>query len=167
MIAGFCDMFDGKIASTMKTRTKSEKRFGIQIDSLSDLICFGALPASIGYLCGARSIFALIVSMAFLLGALIRLAWFNVNEEERQESEDGCRKAYLGLPVTSSAVIVPFFIGLGYLLELPMDKIFPVILLAVAILFITPFKMKKPALIGKLILISLGILSLVFVLTGL
>ena len=46
LIAGLCDMFDGKIASTM-TRTGREKRFGIQIDSLNDLICFGLLPALI------------------------------------------------------------------------------------------------------------------------
>ena len=46
MISGVCDMFDGKIASTME-RTAREKRFGIQIDSLSDLICFGVLPAVI------------------------------------------------------------------------------------------------------------------------
>ena len=47
MISGVCDMFDGKVASTKKDRTRSEKRFGIQIDSLSDLICFGVLPALI------------------------------------------------------------------------------------------------------------------------
>ena len=34
IFAGVCDMFDGKIASTMK-RTKQEKRFGVQIDSLA------------------------------------------------------------------------------------------------------------------------------------
>lgn len=45
MIAGVCDMFDGTIASTKKDRTKDEKSFGIQIDSLSDLICFGVLPS--------------------------------------------------------------------------------------------------------------------------
>ena len=43
--AGVCDVFDGKVASTKKDRTRSEKRFGIQIDSLSDLVCFGVLPA--------------------------------------------------------------------------------------------------------------------------
>ena len=48
MIAGVCDMFDGTIASTKK-RDSREKCFGIQIDSLSDLICFGVLPASIIY----------------------------------------------------------------------------------------------------------------------
>lgn len=40
-ISGLCDMFDGKIARTKKNRTEDEKRFGIQIDSLSDIVCFG------------------------------------------------------------------------------------------------------------------------------
>ena len=35
MLAGICDMFDGTVAAT-KERTASEKRFGIQIDSLSE-----------------------------------------------------------------------------------------------------------------------------------
>ena len=46
MAAGFCDMFDGKVASTME-RTTQQKQFGIQIDSLADLICFGVLPGVI------------------------------------------------------------------------------------------------------------------------
>ena len=37
ILAGICDVFDGKVASTKKDRTRSEKRFGIQIDSLSGL----------------------------------------------------------------------------------------------------------------------------------
>ena len=45
MFSGICDMFDGKIARTKKGRTESEKKFGIQIDSLSDLLAFGVLPA--------------------------------------------------------------------------------------------------------------------------
>ena len=44
IISGICDMFDGKIARTMD-RTQMEKRFGIQIDSLCDLVSFGILPA--------------------------------------------------------------------------------------------------------------------------
>ena len=40
-ISGLCDMFDGKVARTKKDRTEVEKRFGIQIDSLADIVCFG------------------------------------------------------------------------------------------------------------------------------
>lgn len=45
MLAGLLDAFDGRIARTKKDRTEQEKRFGIQIDSLNDLVCFGVLPA--------------------------------------------------------------------------------------------------------------------------
>ena len=44
-ISGLCDMFDGKIARTKKDRTEEEKCFGIQIDSLCDIVCFGVGPA--------------------------------------------------------------------------------------------------------------------------
>ena len=36
--SGLCDMFDGKIARTKKNRTEDEKSFGIQIDSLCDIV---------------------------------------------------------------------------------------------------------------------------------
>ena len=90
VMAGVCDMFDGKIASTMD-RTRQEKRFGIQIDSLSDLICFGVLPAMIVYANGGGKL-RWLPSALYLLCALIRLAWFNVDEEERQDREGGRRK---------------------------------------------------------------------------
>ncbi|MBQ1660969.1 MAG: CDP-alcohol phosphatidyltransferase family protein, partial [Treponema sp.] len=48
MISGLLDAFDGKVARSKKNRTDFEKNFGVQIDSLSDLICFGVLPAAIG-----------------------------------------------------------------------------------------------------------------------
>ena len=48
LFCGFCDAFDGKVARTKKGRTRMEKDFGIQIDSLSDLVAFGVLPACIG-----------------------------------------------------------------------------------------------------------------------
>ena len=53
MLSGFFDMFDGRVARTKK-RTENEKKFGIQLDSLSDLVCFGILPTIIGYSIGLR-----------------------------------------------------------------------------------------------------------------
>lgn len=48
LFCGFCDAFDGKVARTKKNRSHREVNFGIQIDSLSDLVAFGVLPACIG-----------------------------------------------------------------------------------------------------------------------
>ena len=46
MFSGFCDMFDGIVAHTKKDRTDEEKRFGIQLDSLSDIVCFCPLSSA-------------------------------------------------------------------------------------------------------------------------
>lgn len=165
MVAGFCDMFDGKIASTMK-RTDQEKKFGIQIDSLSDLICFGVLPALIVWkLTNGESIY-LSISIAYLLCALVRLAWFNVDEEERQNNEDGGRSVYLGLPVTTTALILPIATGIVQLLSLPVGKVLPWVLLGIAVAFISPFKLKKPGFVGKVIMVAVGIVGLVSVMLG-
>ena len=48
LFSGLCDTFDGKVARMKKDRTAEMKRFGIQIDSLADLIALGVLPACIG-----------------------------------------------------------------------------------------------------------------------
>ena len=44
-LSGFFDMFDGKVARRKKDRTDDEKLFGIQLDSLCDVVAFGAFPA--------------------------------------------------------------------------------------------------------------------------
>ena len=144
VIAGVCDMFDGKIASTME-RTRQEKRFGVQIDSLSDLICFGVLPALIVYASGSGRL-RLIPCALYALCALIRLAWFNVDEEERQDREPGRRKVYLGLPVTSAALIFPLLIGLGTEYHWPLHTLLPFVTLLTSSAFLTPFRLKKPTL---------------------
>ena len=86
MLSGLCDMFDGAVAKTRK-RTDDEKRFGIQIDSLADLICFGVLPACIGYAIGLRRSWHQWILVGYALAALIRLAYFNVMEENRQKRD--------------------------------------------------------------------------------
>ena len=106
MFSGLCDMFDGRVARTKKKRTVEEKHFGIQLDSLSDLVCFGVLPAVIGYSLGLNKCYLLPLIIFFPAAALIRLAYFNVLEIIRNSSTPV--KEYTGLPVTSSALIFPF-----------------------------------------------------------
>ena len=60
-LCGLCDMFDGKIARATK-RTKDAEVFGIQIDSLCDLVSFGVLPSAIGHAMGITG-----VAMAVLM----------------------------------------------------------------------------------------------------
>ncbi|MBE6909898.1 MAG: phosphatidylserine synthase [Ruminococcaceae bacterium] len=164
MIAGVCDMFDGAIASTMQ-RTDQEKRFGVQIDSLSDLVCFGVLPAVIAYTAAGQTMASLYLAGLYLLCALIRLAWFNVDEEERQEHEGGSRKVYLGLPVTTAALLLPAMMELGAPLGWPVGSLAPLMLLVMAAAFLTPFKLRKPQLPGKAVMLLAGATEFVVLMT--
>ncbi len=155
MLAGFCDMFDGKIAST-RERTAQEKRFGIQIDSLSDLICFGVLPAVTVWRAAAGSAISLCAAGAYVLCALIRLAWFNVDEEERQNTETGCRELYYGLPVTTAALILPGVLCLAVRFGWAMGSAGVAVLCVMGTGFLTPFPLKKPQTAGKIALLVCG-----------
>ena len=63
--SGLCDMFDGKIARTKKNRTEDEKQFGIQIDSLCDVVCFGVFPIVLCYELGMRRIYSMAILVLF------------------------------------------------------------------------------------------------------
>jgi len=148
MICGMIDTFDGKIARSKKDRTEEGKLFGIQIDSLNDLICFGVLPAVIGFSLGMTSLLCKVVLSLFALAALIRLAYFNVLEEKRQQETTADRVTYLGLPVTSVSVIMPFFYLLAEYLSIDMKTVLSIMLLVLGIAFISPLKVRKLKLPG-------------------
>lgn len=158
MVSGVCDMFDGKVARTKKNRTDGEKRFGIQIDSLCDLVCFGVFPAVIGYAIGIRSFFGMIYLVVYVLAAVIRLAYFNVMEEQRQNETDECRKYYQGLPVTTVAIIIPVvFLSQGFFRG-KFILIYEIVMVVVAFLFILDFRVKKADKKGMIGITLFGLL---------
>jgi len=145
-LSGFFDMFDGKVARRKKDRTDDEKLFGIQLDSLCDVVAFGAFPSYLCYCMGVQGRLGFLAVMFYCICGVIRLAYFNVIETNNFFSEEEHEKVYYGLPITSIAVILP----LVYLLRMPLtDKAFSsvllIMLLAVGMLFISNFKLKKPS----------------------
>lgn len=74
-LSGLCDMFDGKIARTKKNRTDDEKNFGIQIDSLCDVVCFGIFPAMICYCLGVNTPAGIGALIFYSVASVIRLAY--------------------------------------------------------------------------------------------
>lgn len=145
--SGLCDMFDGKIARTKKNRTDDEKAFGIQIDSLCDIVCFGVLPIVICYRLGMDRIYSMMILALYGLAGLIRLGYFNVMEAKRQAQEEGARKYYQGLPITSMAIALPILFVVSPLF--PTHSAFVVVLhiavTLVGFLFIFNFKLRKPS----------------------
>ena len=167
MIAGICDMFDGTIAATRKRNT-AEKHFGIQIDSLSDLVSFGILPAILVYEISGRQTAAGCVSALYILAALIRLAYYNVLEEQRQRETPEQKCKFLGIPVTAICVLLPV-VYLFYHFHIWGSSIcFSLLLFVTGIGFLIPLEIKKPEMTGKIALLFVGSLEIagMFLLMG-
>lgn len=148
MISGICDAFDGTVARTKKNRTDDEKMFGIQLDSLCDVISFGVFPAMICYYLGVNGVIGTALIVCYCLCALIRLAFFNVLETSRQKTEGGSNKFYRGLPVTSASMIFPFVYVFKFILaESFFVGLLHVVVAVTAFLFILDFKVKKIQLV--------------------
>ena len=181
MLSGLFDAFDGKVARTKKDRTNLEKEFGVQIDSFSDLIAFGVLPAAIGISVlrsspffsdvpyrieetGRMQWYPLVligISLLYVLAAMIRLAYFNVTQEERREQKKELGSEYFtGLPVTTAALVFPFVLLLNYFLKFDLSLTYFGVMLLMAVLFLANFKLKKPGSRTLCILILVGVAEL-------
>ena len=156
MICGFCDMFDGTVARTRK-RTPDEVSFGAHIDSLCDVICFGAYPAIIGYgMADGRSVWTVAAMIIYVLAAVIRLAYFDVQEMARIQNDEGRREFYTGLPVTTSAIIIPGVVLISSLLRLPVARFYPAVLVLLAALFVSKARIKKLYTKGLIVVAVFG-----------
>ncbi|HIX77864.1 MAG TPA: CDP-alcohol phosphatidyltransferase family protein [Candidatus Fusicatenibacter merdavium] len=154
--SGLCDMFDGKIARTKKDRTEDEKNFGIQIDSLCDVVCFGVFPIVLCYHLGMRYFCSMILLVFYGLAGVIRLGYFNVMETKRQSETDEARKYYQGLPITSMAIALPLLFVVSPLLHshLAFEVILHILVAVVGLLFITNFRVRKLSVKELILLVS-------------
>ena len=145
-LSGLLDMFDGKVARTKKNRTDDQKLFGVQIDSLCDVVCFGIFPAMICYVLGVRGVLGGIVIAYYCVCSVIRLGFFNVLETNRQREEDGANKYYHGLPITTMSIVLPIVFLLNFCIsEWEFKWVLVGTLLLVGTLFIVNFKLRKPS----------------------
>ena len=142
MAAGLWDLFDGPVARRCK-RTETEKHFGVQIDSLADIIISLILPISIVYsTCsnyGINSFWIILISIIYVLAGVTRLAWFNITA-----NIDKRTTYYTGLPVTYITLILPIAYTVLGNDSVYLSEGLLVLLLIVAILFIANIKIKKP-----------------------
>jgi CDP-diacylglycerol--serine O-phosphatidyltransferase len=101
LAAGF-DALDGIMARI----TKSTSQFGVEIDSLSDVVSFGAAPAFLVYQFSLRSLdgLGIFLSSLLMIFAGLRLARFNVQLVGFDKDH------FVGLPVPVSAITVASFI---------------------------------------------------------
>lgn len=152
VVAGICDLFDGSVARKCK-RTEQEKAFGVQIDSLADVISFGVLPFAFLINTVGFNALSFAVGVIYVLAAVSRLAWFNITTEEN-------KRFYQGLPVTYSALIIPcIYIPLAFInSQRIISVVYLTTYLVLALLFVINIKIKKPSLKAYIAFSCLAIL---------
>ncbi len=140
ILAGICDLFDGVYARRCK-RNDEEKEFGVQLDSLADVMDFIALPIAVFIGAGLKSPWFILLFALFAICGIARLAFFNMNTA----STEGPIDYYTGLPVTYTALIVPFVLLLKYfLVGQYFVIILSIVIVAISVLNILKVKVKKP-----------------------
>lgn len=100
----FFDMLDGRVARL----TKTQSAFGLQIDSLADVISFAAAPALLVYKWSLvqKGTIGLIVAFTFVAAGAVRLARFNVLTMGEGGKPTKPGKYIIGLPVPGAAGIL-------------------------------------------------------------
>ena len=106
VLAAIMDALDGTVARL----TKSYSKFGIELDSLSDVVSFGAAPSVLLYTVYFNRIenIGVLISFIPLFFGAIRLARFNTNLDSFEKKE------YTGLPIPSQAVVNASFVVFTY-----------------------------------------------------
>jgi CDP-diacylglycerol--serine O-phosphatidyltransferase len=109
LFACLFDILDGKVARL----TGSHSRFGLEYDSLADLVAFGVAPAVLVYLWALEPFGRLgwVAAFLFVACGALRLARFNV------QADSVSKKNFIGLPIPGAALMIAttvlFFYRMG------------------------------------------------------
>lgn len=139
IIAAVCDMFDGKIARHIKNRKEIEKDFGVQIDSLADVICFITIPAITIYFFGLKEIYHIILLALYVVCGIIRLAYFNVAMSDKNKAIE----YYQGLPVPVSVAIFGIVWLLYKIVNFDVTIVYTILVPIVGLLHISKIRIRK------------------------
>ena len=97
-VAFVCDGLDGRVARA--SRTSSE--FGVEYDSLSDVVAFGVAPAVLAYTWALKPLngIGIVIAGMFVVCGALRLARFNIQTDTVDKSR------FVGLPIPGAAALI-------------------------------------------------------------
>ena len=112
VFASFLDNIDGKIARFLK----SNSNFGVELDSLSDLISFGVTPAIIVYLWSKSlmidGVWAMVIFYAICSSS--RLAKFNITSHENKSQKDMKFFSGISTPAAAGLTLLPMMLNFRF-----------------------------------------------------
>lgn len=153
IVSGICDLIDGPIARRCK-RTEEEKQYGIQLDSLVDVVSFLCLPVVINLQIN-NGIIATITYAIYLILGVSRLAEFNTKAEI-----DVIQPYFKGFPVTFVALVLPiWYIAATYA---NLINYTPILTALIGVLFISEVPFKKPTVKSFPVFIIIALITIIF-----
>ncbi len=126
LFAAILDGLDGRVARL----TQTESRFGVEYDSLADLVSFGVAPAVLAYTWALKPFgrFGWLAAFLFLACGALRLARFNVQVNTTESSH------FVGLPIPAAAGVIATLVLFVHRLDIVLVNRSIVILLLVYVL---------------------------------
>ena len=156
ILAGVCDMFDGRVAR-MFPRTDLEKKYGIQLDSFADTVSFVIFPA-VFLIAQSRTVWTVLIAIVYVFAGVTRLCWFDI-------TTDGHTKYFSGMPVTMIALFLPMWYAVAALAHFTVPPLaVALFLLVMAVLFVANIRVKKPSGVGVIVLAVIGLAMLLVLL---
>ena len=143
VLSGICDCFDGYVASLVK-RTDDEKRYGVELDSLVDAVCFGGFPVVLSFALGYQKIYHVFIYFIYLFAGITRLGYFNIDKENKMY--------FKGVPITTISFLMPFILFFTV-----NEFVIMGMFLLISFFFLFHIKINKVSLKGKKIILLLGL----------
>ena len=156
LLALLFDGLDGRVARL----TNTTSQFGVEFDSLADIISFGIAPAMLLYFFAGHDFgrFGILVSALYVIFGAIRLARFNISTAKTDPN------VFIGLPIPTAAIFTAMWILLLQKYELEAYRIVLLFLvLGIALLMVSNFRypsfkqiqLDKPLVFKTMILLVL------------
>lgn len=133
LLALVFDGLDGRVARM----TNTTSQFGVEFDSLADIISFGIAPAMLLYFFIGNEFerFGILVSALYVIFGAIRLARFNISTAKTDPN------VFIGLPIPTAAIFVSMWILLFHKYSLEDYGIVLLFLtLGIAVLMVSNFR---------------------------
>jgi CDP-diacylglycerol--serine O-phosphatidyltransferase len=156
----FFDAFDGRVARL--TRTQSD--FGVELDSLADVISFGVAPAILVYkwALAGMGVTGIVISSIYAACGAIRLARFNV----LAHSESGSQRFFVGLPIPLAAGMLVSLVIALHSIGSPVEAVGPwpiaALVLALSGLMVSTIRyrtFKEAGLNARTLLVFLAVIA--------
>ena len=158
VLALVCDTVDGTVARKLNLKNAHEKSYGIQLDSLCDMVSFGVVPCVMAFFLGYNSPFDVAIYALFSVCGAIRLAHYNADAV--LATPETKHDYFIGVPIPHSAIYFILMLDL-HLLTVSADGVntvihwlFRLFFLALGIGFILRFRFPRP---NKNVMMFLGI----------